>query len=750
MKSRFSPTVKKYCYDCHSGEESEGGIDFERLKANPRKQEERNAWKKILAMLEAKSMPPEDYEPQPKPEELDGIADWIANEYFNLNCDEIDDPGRVTIRRLNRQEYSNTIRDLVGINLNLTKDFPSDEVGEGFDNIGDVLSLPPLLMEKYLRASQKIVDEAIIGNPEEALLPRKYRSKDLSTTASNKGILFDYKPLSSNGEVFVEDSFLWDGTYIIRVEAAGDQAGPDKVRMGIRIDGKQVDEHMVKEHKNWKVYETRVTVGDSKMMGRGRHRISAAFLNDYYNPKAKNPKDRDRNLAIRSIEIEAPLEGAKIPYPESHKRIIFVEPGDGKTAEACFEKILIEFARRAYRRPVDAKELNFILKLVNKSHQDGETFASAVKLGVQAILVSPRFLFRVEQDKQPDDPKAYRDLTHYEMASRLSYFLWSSMPDEELFRLAQTEKLNDPNVLREQVSRMLLDSKSIALVKNFAGQWLNLRSLDNAAPNFRKFPEYNGRLKNSMRRETELVFQEIMKKDRSILEFLTADYTFLNQQLAKHYGIEDVKGKKFRKVELEGNQRRGILTHASILTLTSAPKRTVPVKRGKWIMENILGTPPPPPPPGVPELVESQKKKPKASMREQMEIHRANPTCSSCHSLMDPLGMGFENYDPIGRWREKDRKIPIDASGELPDGEKFKNALELISLLEKNKKEFGTHLTRQLLIYALGRGLLYYDECAIDQIVKSLEENDYRFSVLVSEIVLSRPFMKRRGDGGQE
>jgi Protein of unknown function (DUF1592)/Protein of unknown function (DUF1588)/Protein of unknown function (DUF1587)/Protein of unknown function (DUF1585)/Protein of unknown function (DUF1595)/Ca-dependent carbohydrate-binding module xylan-binding/Planctomycete cytochrome C len=744
------PVVKKYCVECHSGSEAEGGIDFGQLMNFPKSQKERKAWQKILSMLEAKAMPPEDHEPKPSDQELDDVADWIADNYFNINCDEVNDPGRVTIRRLNRQEYSNTIRDLVGIKLNLSKDFPSDEVGEGFDNIGDVLSLPPLLMEKYLQASQKIVDAAIIADPKDLIGSRKYQSKDLSTSFSNKAKGLDFIPLVSNDNVYIEVPFQWDGTYLIRVEAAGDQAGPDKVRMGIRIDGKQVDEHTIKEHKSWKVFESKIVIGKSKSLKKGKHRISAAFLNDYYNPKAKKAKDRDRNMGVRFIEIEGPLEGADVSYPESHRRIIFVEPGKENSAHKCFQQIFLKFTELAYRRPVSRKEINPILKLVEKSYEEGESFEESVKLGLQAILISPHFLFRIELDEKPDDPKASHDLSEYELASRLSYFLWSSMPDEELFQLAREKKLHQPEILKKQVLRMLSDSRSIALVKNFGSQWLNLRSLDNAAPDFRKYPEFNDQLKRAMWKETELLFTEIMKKDRSILEFLTADYTFLNERLAKHYGIKGVEGKKFRRVELKQGQRKGVLTHASILTLTSAPKRTIPVKRGKWIMENILGVSPPPPPPGVPELAEAQKKNPKLSIREQMAIHRANPTCASCHVLMDPIGLGFENYDPIGRWREKDNELSIDASGELPGGQKFGNALELVSLLEKNKKQFGSHLSRQLLTYALGRGLLYYDDCAIEEVVLELENQDYRFSVLVSEIVLSHPFTRRRGDGGQE
>ncbi len=744
------PAIKKYCVECHSGNEAEGGINFGLLMKFPKSQNERKSWRKILSMLEAKAMPPEDHEPKPSNQELDDIADWIADNYFNINCDEVNDPGRVTIRRLNRQEYSNTIRDLIGVKLNLTKDFPSDEVGEGFDNIGDVLSLPPLLMEKYLQASQKIVDAAIIANPKDLIAPRKYKSDDLITTSSVKDDGLDFKPLLSNNDVYVEVPFQWEGTYLIRVEAAGDQAGPDKVRMGIRVNGKQVDEHTIKEHKSWKVFESKIVIGKSKSLKKGKHRISAAFLNDYYNPKAKKAKDRDRNMGVRFIEIEGPLEGADVSYPESHRRIIFVKPEKGNSAHKCFQQIFSKITERAYRRPVSEAELKSILHLVEKSYKDGESFEECVKLGLQAILISPHFLFRIELDDKPDDPKSSHDLSEYELASRLSYFLWSSMPDHELFQLAREKKLHQPEILKKQVLRMLADSRSTALVKNFGSQWLNLRSLDNVAPDFRKFPEFNDQLKRAMWKETELLFTEIMKKDRSILEFLTADYTFLNEHLARHYGIKGVRGKEFRRVELKQGQRIGVLTHASILTLTSAPKRTVPVKRGKWIMENILGVSPPPPPPGVPELAEAQKKNPKLSIREQMEIHRANPACASCHVLMDPIGLGFENYDPIGRWREKDNELAIDASGELPGGQKFGNALELVSLLEKNKKQFGTHLSKQLLTYALGRGLLYYDDCAIEKIVSEMENQDYRFSVLVSEIVLSHPFTMRRGDGGQE
>ncbi|MDA1017897.1 MAG: DUF1592 domain-containing protein, partial [Planctomycetota bacterium] len=478
-------------------------------------------------------------------------------------------------------------------------------------------------------------------------------------------------------------------------------------------------------------------------------RVAGAFNNDYYQPAAKDPKLRgDRNLHVGYIEVEGPTNGVAAKLPESHMRIITARPKDGESPRRAADKVLRAFASRAFRRAVKDEEVAPLVDLVEIVMQQGDTYEHAIEIGVQAILVSPHFVFRVESDKKPDDPAARHEINDYEWASRLSYFLWSSTPDDTLLDIASRGELNNPTTLRAQVTRMLADPKSKSLVDQFAVQWLNLRNLDEVSPDPTVFNTWNAALKSDMRRETLMLFQTVMQDDLSVLSFLNADFTFLNERLAKHYEIGGVKGDEFRKVSLDTKRRSGVLTHASILAITSDPTRTSPVKRGKWILENILGTPPPPPPPNIPELEKVKSANPGASMRKQMEIHQTNPGCASCHKLLDPLGFGLENFDAIGRWRDKDGKHTVDASGVMPSGEKFNGPVEMVRILMKRQDDFCSYLTDRMMTFSLGRGLEFYDKCAVDKIVEQLKRDDYRFSTLVTEIVLSTPFRMRRGDGG--
>ncbi|MGH7128099.1 MAG: DUF1592 domain-containing protein, partial [Planctomycetaceae bacterium] len=480
----------------------------------------------------------------------------------------------------------------------------------------------------------------------------------------------------------------------------------------------------------------------------GKQRFAAWFINDYYDENAENRRERDRNLEVYALEVEGPLGTHPTNLPETHRRIVIARPGPEKTVEQAAREIFTAFLPRAFRRPVEPHEVEPIVELVVFVSEQGETFEQAVSIGVQAALVSPRFLFRVERDPAADDPDGVRRLSDYELASRLSYFLWSSMPDEELFEHARRGDLHKPDVLTAQVRRMLADPKAHALTENFAAQWLNLRNLAACTPDPEHFEDFDDELRQDMRRETELLFETIVTEDRNILDFLDADFTFVNERLAEHYGLEDVEGDDFRRVSLAGTRRRGVLTHASILTLTSNPNRTSPVKRGKWILENLLDQAPPDPPPNVPQLEETAKENPDATLRQQLEMHRANPTCASCHKVMDPLGLAFEHFDPVGRWREKQDGKPIDASGRLPGGEEFNGAVELVAVLKTRQDDFSRCLAEKMLTYALGRGLERFDTCAVDEIVGSMRDNDHRFSALVLAIVRSDPFLKRRGSEG--
>ncbi len=491
------------------------------------------------------------------------------------------------------------------------------------------------------------------------------------------------------------------------------------------------------------VYEYRV-----KLRGGVRH-FGASFLNDFYDEKSTDPKQRDRNLVVDYFEVQGPIHTKDSPLPESHKRIIF-KTATKENREAVVREILAKFATRAYRRPVTPGELARLVKFVDLAQQNGDSFERGVQVAVEAILVSPQFLFRVELDHRPKGAATKKTgavssypIDDFELASRLSYFLWSSMPDDELYRLALDGTLRAGDTLEKQVKRMLRDPKARALVEDFAGQWLQIRNLKTVNPDHGRFPNFDNALRSAMLTETELFFAAIVRDDRSVLDLLDADFTYVNERLAKHYGIPGVKGDEFRRITLKGGERGGVLTQASILTITSNPTRTSPVKRGKWILEQILGSPPPPPPGDVPPL--DGAKQLTGTLRQKMEQHRANPACASCHAKMDPLGFGFENFDAIGAWREKDGDAAIDPSGVLPSGQKFRGPRELKAILKTRDKDFVRCLTEKMLTYALGRGVEYYDACAVDAMMAGMAKNRYKFSQLILEIVKSDPFQKRKG-----
>ncbi|HEY7311007.1 MAG TPA: DUF1592 domain-containing protein [Gemmataceae bacterium] len=587
----IAPLVNRYCGKCHGPTKPKGGVALTAFTDDASILKKRAVWEQVADNLRSGDMPPPG-KPRPSPEELERINAWLDAVVFQMDCNGPRDPGRVTIRRLNRAEYNNTIRDLLGVSFKPADDFPQDDVGYGFDNIGDVLSLPPLLMEKYVAAAEKIVEKALAS-------------------------------------------------------------------------------------------------------------------------------------------------------PEARKRVLFVTTQNEESARQILER----FAGRAYRRPVRREELQRLIRFVEMAEKNRDGFETGIGLAMQAVLVSPHFLFRVEIDSRPNDAKAVHAVSAYELASRLSYFLWSSMPDDELSQLARKKTLREPEVLEKQVRRMLKDPRSRALVENFAGQWLQLRTLKDFKPDPDLFPGFDDKLRSAMLQETELFFENIVREDRGILDFIDADYTFVNERLAKHYGLPGVKGEQFRRVSLTGTPRGGILTQAAVLSVTSNPTRTSPVKRGKWILENILGTPPPPPPPGVEELKDDKQAVLSGSLRQRMEQHRANPMCASCHQRMDPLGFGFENFDAVGAWRTKEGKHAIDPSGTLPGGQSFKGPAELRTILKARQDAFARCLTEKLLTYALGRGVERSDRCVLDDIVKSAGKDNYKFSRLVIDIVKSDPFQKRRGKG---
>jgi len=730
--------LKSHCLECHSGDEPEGEFRLDTFKlATEVATTGRKQWAKVIDKISSDEMPPEDSE-RPEREDIRFMLKWIEQAMADFDCSGPIDPGHETIHRLNKSEYRNTVRDLLGVDFKPADSFPADDVGYGFDNIGDVLSLPPILMEKYLDAAEQIATEAIETDPIEPPVRQRFAAIMLEATADFPKYREYGRMLTTNGEVFTNYDFGDGGQFVLRAKAHGEQAGDENCEMAFTLDGKRIKTFTVREpRRGRKIYEHEVTIPA------GTHRFGVAFINDYYDPEAEDEDDRDRNLALDGAEIYGPIGAPRKTFRDSHRRIITAVPSDDVSWDDAAKQVIEDLLERAFRRPATENEVSRFLGLSHAVRDDGNNYPESMAVVLQATLVSPKFLFRVEQDPPAEEEDAIHTLDDFELATRLSYFLWSTMPDAELFELAKRGELRAN--LDAQITRMLADEKSQALVNNFGGQWLQLRNLEDITVSESTFPQFDDTLRAAMRTESEMFFAAIMREDRSLLEFLDADYTFVNERLARHYGMDGVEGDQFRRVSLEGDRRGGVISQASILTLTSNPTRTAPVKRGKWIMENILGTPPPPPPPNVPELVEDEQAQLSGSLRERLEQHRSDVRCSVCHQKMDTLGFAMENYDAVGTWRDKDGKFDIDASGVLPDGQKFTGPAQLKQILLRDQRDaFTLCISEKMLTYALGRGIEYYDKCTIDRIVASVADNNYKFSSLVLEIVKSDPFQKRR------
>jgi hypothetical protein len=919
-----APLLKKYCYDCHADGIHKSGIALDGYRTTADVHAARKTWESILRVVTRHEMPAEDAAAFPSHAERETIAAFIERELFKLDPAR-PDPGRVTLRRLNRAEYNNAIRDLIGLDFKPAADFPPDDSGYGFDNIGDVLSLPPSLLEKYLSAADKILDQAIVTDPiasrtqripasltqigfnalgdrgdgwvqllslEEddiahelsVLAPSDYLVRFHAFATKVGGALVGQgseKPIDFKGEdpgptriaVLLNDTFIQDfvvttdadhpatyearlglppgkhrirvavlrqrggenelvmlngrlgqqqpgivsvkwlelegplptavqrtpaaslavtppstrltpdrttlvlsapsaasttfeaphaGEFIFRAQAYAQQAGTEPTRMEFRLDGKSLHTFDILAPATMqpiprqrvfslallvpqpRVYEHRVT------LPAGRHTFSAAFVNDFADPENANPNLRKRNLFLQSLEV-ADLSSPPVipPVPAPLAALVARHPSADATAARA---ILADFTRRAWRRPATAPELDRLLRLYTLARAQDDPHPAALKLALKATLVSPHFLFQNESSLTSPSPTSdpshpsHLPLDDFTLASRLAFFLWSSVPDDELLDLAARSELRAQLV--PQIRRLLASPKSRALVENFAGQWLQTRALESHQPDRKTFPAFDPALRSAMQQETELFFEHIMREDRSLLDFLRADYTFANARLAKFYGLTlptaPATADEFQKISLAATPRRGVLTHAGILALTSNPTRTSPVKRGKWVLDNLLGTPPPPPPPNVPELDDKDRKL-TGSLRQQLEQHRANPSCASCHARMDPIGFGLENFDAIGAFREKDGTQPIDAAGKLATGDAFATPAELAALLVKNRADdFRRCLAEKMLTYALGRGVEYYDRPAVEKIMSDLRANDDKFSALILAVAQSFPFQNRR------
>jgi hypothetical protein len=736
LDQHIRPLLKQFCYDCHNAQKQKGDLNLEPVADDPKLYAHREIWEKVAELLETGEMPPEK-KPQPNDAERALLLGYIDGQLSKFDCKQERNPGKVTIRRLNRDEYRNTIRDLLEIDFE-PKDFPNDAVGYGFDNIGDVLSLAPMLMEKYLAAAEEIVKRAIVADPApKQQITRIKGDKFESPNDWIRRLETRVLGLYREGEATADFSAPQPGEYLLRVRAFGEQAGLEPPKLALRVGGRELQVFDVPNTKG-ALFEVRTA------LDAGPQKIAVAYLNNYSDPDHPDEKLRgDRNLFVDYVEVVGP---PVVPaLPESHKRLIARMPQPGEEHEVAKE-ILTKFAHRAYRRPVSDAEVGRLTRFVEQARNEKGTFLEGIQLAIQAALCSPNFLYRWELDPEAMKPGGVRDLSDVELASRLSYFLWSSMPDEELLAVAERGELRKEGNLDREIARMLGDWKANALVSNFATQWLQIRGIYDASPDPELFPKFDGELREAMKRESELLFQAIMKEDRSVTDLIDADFTFLNERLAAHYGIDGVKGSEFQRVTLpKDSPRGGVLTLGSVLTVTSTPTRTAPVLRGKWILEQILGTPPPPPPPDVPPLAEQNHVNQSDSLRVRLEQHRSRAECAGCHSKMDPLGFALENFDAVGRWREQDGRFPIDASGEIGRGKTFNGARELKALLRADKR-FVRCLAEKMMIYALGRGLDYYDRCAVDEVVANMATRNTKFSALVSGIVTSDPFLKRKAE----
>jgi hypothetical protein len=736
--------VEQYCLGCHDDTSTVAGISFESVDwNNPGKSAP--TLEKAIRKVGGGEMPPPGL-PRPTAAEAGAFTGWLVDSLDKYAAAH-PNPGRPAVHRLNRAEYSNAIRDLLELDTKPGALLPVDDSGYGFDNIGDVLSISPSLIERYLSVARR-VSQTAVGDL--ALKPSDQESQNPMKKATDR--VSDDLPFDSAGGMSIQYYFPLDAEYVIRIKMPGENGAVHELRMPIQAGFRTVGATFPKESFKPEVVPNGrrgpgAGGGGAVGGGRGAPPAPPAGKLDLRLDGARVKEFEIAGGSQRQVErivISGPFKTTGRGDTPSRERIFVCRPSGAAQEAPCARTILTKLARRAFRRSVTDADIKPLLAFYDRGRAEGGDFDSGIQKALTAMLVSPDFLFRVERDPKDSAPGSVYRISDFALASRLSFFLWSSIPDDRLLDLAEQGKLKDPAVLQQQVGRMLDDPKSQALVDNFAGQWLYLRNLQLSRPDPDEFPEFDDSLRQAFRTETSLFFQNVLRENHSVLELLDANYTFLNQRLAEHYGIANVYGPQFRKVVLTDPNRGGLLGQGSVLTVTSYPNRTSVVQRGKWILETLLGTPPPPPPP-VPELVTHGKDGRKLTMREQMEQHRANPVCASCHARMDPLGFALENYDGVGKWRDKDSGNPIDASGKLPDGASFVGPAGLKKILiTKDRDEFISTATEKLLLYALGRGLEYYDEPAVRAISREAAKDDYRMTALIAAIVKSTPFEMRR------
>ena len=746
-------TLQLYCMGCHSGPTPFAALNLEAL--DPANLEDNGAiWEKLLGKLRNREMPPAGM-PRPEPAAYNALVKYIDSERDRL-AETKPNPGRPTLHRLNRAEYANVIRDLLALEIDVAEILPADDAGYGFDNIGDVLTVSPLLLERYMLAASKI-SRLAVGDIN---LGATYQTYSVRPGLVQVDRMSEAMPLGSRGGVVVRHRFPVDGEYEISV---GLQRGRQDEFLGLgrerkldlRLDDQRLGVFTIAADPRGIVHGTGKDP-DSHLKVRlpvkaGTRTLVATFLKDTVMPEGIIERRRDEmNFfeGVGSIAVAGPYDVQGPGATPSRERIFICRPAARAEEQACAERILASLARRAYRRPIDANDLPPLLALYQRGAQGGGFgggFEAGVRLALQKILVSPEFIFRMELDPPDAAPGSVHRISDVELASRLSFFLWSSIPDDELLAAAERGALSDPSVLAAQVRRMLADPRLQALVENFSGQWLYLRNIAGIQPDSTSFPNFDENLRQALAQETELLIESTLREDRSVADLLRTDYIFLNQRLAEHYGIKGIYGNEFRRVTLDDPQRYGLLGQASILTVTSYPNRMAPTIRGKWVLEQLLGTPPPPPPPNVPSLKDDASTK-TLTMRQRMEQHRANPTCAVCHRMMDPLGFSLENFDGLGRWRESTGvgTGPIDSSGVLPDGTTFDGPAGLREVLVGKRDLFVETFTERLLTYALGRGVEQYDRPVVRKIARAAAADDQRWSAIILGIVNSAPFQMRR------
>jgi hypothetical protein len=750
--------LDKYCVTCHNQKLKTAGLMLDKADVD-HIGDGAEVWEKVVRKIHGGTMPPLGM-PRPDQATLDSFASSLETSLDRAAISR-PEPGRAGMHRLNRAEYQNAVRDLLALKIDVASLLPADDESNGFDNMADVLRVSPSLLEQYLSAS-RTVSSLAIGDRGLGPVAQVYQLPPTLAQAEH----IEGLPLGTRGGILIHQNFPLDGdyefsTFLLR-NIVGYMPGLEYPhQLEITVDGVRIFLSHVGGEEDNKMMDTNLGLAGNTIDARlrvrvplkaGPHDVAVDFIEKNHSESVEPLQPFTRNLdlqdmngipIINRVQITGPFAATGSGDTPSRRRIFVCRPGSESDELPCAKKIISTLARRAYRRPVTDADIEILLSFYQKGRNKG-SFDAGIETAMRLILSDPKFLYRIELDPANPVPGTINRISDPELASRLSFFLWSTIPDDELLTVATQGKLKDPVILAQQVKRMLADPKAEALVTNFASEWLFLRNLQSVNPASDDFPNFDENLRQAFRTETEMFVGSVMREDRNVTDLLTANYTFVNERLAKHYGIPNIYGSQFRRVTVTDDARRGLLGQGSILTVTSYPTRTSPVLRGKWILENILGTPPPAPPPNVPALKESDEGGKVTTVRERMEEHRRNPACATCHRVMDPLGFSLDNFDAIGQWRSKEAGLPIDASGQLADGTKVNGVVDLRRALLLHPERFVGTMTEKLMTYALGRGLEYYDMPVVRSIARDAARNDDRFSSLVIGIVKSTPFQMRR------